>query len=322
VVVDMPDQALIALMGETGTGKTTFANRATNSEAFLVGTGLRSCTSEIQVSPPFLVDGHPVVLIDTPGFNDTVTDDADILKSISAFLAMVYEGEVKLAGVIYFHRVSDERWRRSDTRSLGWLKRICGESTLKNVVIVTNMWGNVTPETGAAREQQLAAEFVKPVLDRGAQLHRHYDTTESTHQIIQSILKNHRAPLQVQLELIDEKREFDRTTVGKEINREVDESTRKLGGQIEELQDALMTVKGREKETRSQLEAEIAELRAKIDKLTNWSRSMNVDFERFKAEAFERFGFLLTPAGVGVGVGAFGVSYLIMWCLGLSCTVC
>jgi len=66
-----------------------FVNRATNSEAFLVGSGLHSCTSEIQVSPQFLVGGHPVVLIDTPGFNDTVTDDADVLKNISAFLATV-----------------------------------------------------------------------------------------------------------------------------------------------------------------------------------------------------------------------------------------
>jgi len=313
VVVDMPDQALIALMGETGSGKTTFANRAMNSEAFLVGKNLRSCTSEIQVSPPFLVDGHPVVLIDTPGFNDTVMDDADILKSISAFLAMVYEGKVKLAGVIYFHRVSDERWRGSDTRSIAWLKRICGEATLRNVVIVTNMWGNVTPETGAAREQQLAAEFVKPILDRGAQLHRHHDTTESAHQIIQAILKNHRAPLQVQQELVDEKRKFDRTTVGREINREVDESTKELAGRIEELQDALKTVRGREKETRSRREAEIAELRVKIDKLTNESRNMNTDYERMKAEAANRFGFLLKPVGVGVGISFLVVG--AVWCL-------
>ena len=66
-------------------------NRATDSEAFVVGNGLRSCTSEIQLSPRFFVDGHPVVLIDTPGFNDTVMDDADVLRDISAFLAETYD---------------------------------------------------------------------------------------------------------------------------------------------------------------------------------------------------------------------------------------
>ena len=188
-----------------------------------------------------------------------------------------YENEVKLAGVIYFHRISDERWRRSDARSFGWLKRICGEPTLRNVVLATNMWGNVDPEIGAARERQLSAEFVKPALDRGARLYRHYDTTESTHQIIRAILDNHREALQVQRELVDEKRVFSRTTVGEEITREVDKSARKLEQEIDELQKALETVRGREKETKSQLEAEIAELRETIRGLTNESRDMNLD---------------------------------------------
>lgn len=300
-----------------------FVNRATESDAFLVGSGLRSCTTEIQVSPQFLIDDRPVILIDTPGFNDTVTDDADVLKNISAFLAMVsatytstfdvadprsrYEHEVNLAGVIYFHRISDERWRRSDTRSFGWLKRICGESTLRNVMLATNMWGNVEPEIGAAREQQLAAEFVKPALDKGARLRRHHDTTESAHQIIREILDNRREPLQVQRELIDERREFDQTTVGEEITREADESKRKLEREIAGLRNALETARGREKETRTQLEAEIAELRAAIKRLTEGSRNMNTDYKVRKKKTEGRFSFLWVAAGIGILAIVFGV---------------
>jgi len=296
----MTDRAFIALMGETGSGKTTFVNRATESDVFLVGNGLRSCTTEIQVSSQFLVDGRPVILIDTPGFNDTVTDDADVLKSISAFLAMVYQHEVNLAGVIYFHRISDERWRRSDTRSFGWLKRICGESTLRNVALATNMWGNVEPGVGADRERELAAEFVKPALDKGARLHRHYDTTESAHQIIRAILDNRREPLQVQRELIDERREFDRTTVGEEITREVDESKRRLEQEIAELRLELATARGRE-ETRTQLEAEIAELRKTIKRLTDGSKNMNTDYNEKKRKTERTFSSLwVVAAGVGI----------------------
>ena len=122
---------------------------------------------------------------------------------------------------------------------------------MRNVVLTTNMWGDVTPEIGAARERQLTAEFVKPALERGAQLHRHYDTTESAHQIIREILNNHRTqtPLQVQRELVDEGREFDRTTVGEEINREVNERAKKL----EELPSELRKVRHRGKDTGQQL---------------------------------------------------------------------
>lgn len=35
----------------------------------------------------FNLDGHRVVLIDTPGFDDTVRSDTEVLAMIAAFLA-------------------------------------------------------------------------------------------------------------------------------------------------------------------------------------------------------------------------------------------
>ena len=217
---------------------------------------------------------------------------------------------MKLAGVIYFHRISDERWRRSNTRSFGWLKRICGEQTLRNVVLTTNMWGNVDPEVGATRERQLAEEFVKAALNEGAQLLRHQNTTESAHDIIRVILKHRRAALQVQQELVDEKREFDRTTVGEELNREAEESTRRLGQQVEKLQAALKEVKGRESETRLQLEAEITRLREEIKRLTDGSKNMNGDYKHKKAEA-NKLWTSLGYAAAGVGITSILLTVLL-----------
>ena len=51
-----------------------------------VGEDLRSCTSEIQESREFILDGRRVVLIDIPGFDDTHKGDTDVLKSIAVFL--------------------------------------------------------------------------------------------------------------------------------------------------------------------------------------------------------------------------------------------
>ena len=51
-----------------------------------VGEDLGSCTSEIQESNEFNLDGRRVVLIDTPGFDDTHKSDTDVLKSIAEFL--------------------------------------------------------------------------------------------------------------------------------------------------------------------------------------------------------------------------------------------
>ena len=63
-----------------------FINLASGS-SLRVGMGLESSTTEVKRADKFTLDGKPVILIDTPGFDDTTKSDADILKLIAAFLA-------------------------------------------------------------------------------------------------------------------------------------------------------------------------------------------------------------------------------------------
>ena len=182
-------------------------------------------------------------------------------------------------------------------------------------MLMTNMWDQVDPGVGAVREQELAAEFVKPALDNGAKLLRHYNTTESAHVIIRAILDNRRTALQVQQELVDERREFDRTTVGEEINREVEESTTRLRQRVGGLQDALARVRNREEETRMRLEAEIAGLRDQIRRHTEGVRDMNADYEGRRARAETRWAPLWRwSAGISISSVLF---YALWYCLRL-----
>jgi len=48
---------------------------------------LESCTTEVQRANLFTLDGRGVVLVDTPGFDDTSRSDTEVLKMIAAFLA-------------------------------------------------------------------------------------------------------------------------------------------------------------------------------------------------------------------------------------------
>lgn len=47
---------------------------------------LESCTPEVQLANEFTLDGRQVLLIDTPGFDDTTKSDTEILKNIATFL--------------------------------------------------------------------------------------------------------------------------------------------------------------------------------------------------------------------------------------------
>lgn len=48
---------------------------------------LKSCTETVAATQPFHVDGRKVVLVDTPGFDDTTKTDSEILKLIADFLS-------------------------------------------------------------------------------------------------------------------------------------------------------------------------------------------------------------------------------------------
>jgi len=63
-------------------------------------------------------------------------------------------------------------------------------------VIVTNMWGEVDPRVGKAREAELMRDDVlfKPAIDEGVQIARNDNTVTSAQNIIRLILNNHPLP--------------------------------------------------------------------------------------------------------------------------------
>ena len=60
-----------------------------------------------------------------------------------------------LAGVLYFHRISDFKMDRISMMNFKMFRKFCGESALRNVTVVTNMWERVVLQVGEAREAEL-----------------------------------------------------------------------------------------------------------------------------------------------------------------------
>ena len=56
----------------------------------LVGHDISSCTSKVQyavIDNPPPLEGHRVIIVDTPSFDDTYEDDVEILRRIAVWLA-------------------------------------------------------------------------------------------------------------------------------------------------------------------------------------------------------------------------------------------
>ncbi|KAJ7928822.1 P-loop containing nucleoside triphosphate hydrolase protein [Mycena leptocephala] len=282
----------IAVTGPTGTGKTTLTNLLSGSN-LRVGKGLRSCTSTIQVAPVFELDGQSIMLIDTPGFDDTSRSDTEILTEIAAFLAKTYEQGTKLAGLIYMHRISDMRMGGISTRTIRMFRKLCGDDALKNVVIVTSMWGDSESEreVGAAREAELASdeEFFKLALDKGARLLRHYNNASSAQTILRSVIENQPRVLQIQDELVTQKKDLSRTAAGEELNREIGEQIKQHKEAMVKLQEELKeAIREKDEESKKELERETKKLQAEMTRLQNNSKEMVSDYYKQKAELERR----------------------------------
>ena len=134
-----------------------------------------------------------------------------------------YKRGRKLTGILYFHPISDFRMDWISTINFKMFQELCGESTLQNAVIVTNMWGGVDLQVGEAREAELMREdvFFKPILDKGARIARNENTVTSAQNIIRLVLGNRPRPLRIQRELIDERKGVSATSASKELHREI-----------------------------------------------------------------------------------------------------
>ena len=186
------------------------------------------------------------------------------------------------------HRISDKRFTGIAGRNFKMFRELCGDTTLKNVVLVTNMWSEVSPEVGEFREDELSNRFFKPAIDKGAQMVRHHNTAQSAHDIIRLIMKNRPVVLQIQRELVDEHKDIGDTAAGEAINKELNEQMRRHQAEMKVVQEEMeQALKEKDEETRRELEEETRKLQEQMNKIKQDSEGMasNYAAEKGRMEA-------------------------------------
>ncbi|CAE6352818.1 unnamed protein product [Rhizoctonia solani] len=278
---------LIALFGATGVGKSTFANDASGGDLG-VGRGLNSRTRTVQKSPTFQIDGRSVVLLDTPGFDDEEISDVGTLKQIAGYLSSNYgQGQI-LSGIIYLHRITDNRMGGANARTFNLFRKMCGTETLRNVIIATNMWSNPPTDVQEMREQQLQNNFFREALDGGARMFRRdAQGRESAHRILRQLVGQAPLPLRIDVETVVEKKALHETDAGKavevrlleRINRQeeaIKEARRELEqAHLDEARNAANLQEEVEREQR-----EMDELKAQIDSLRQGMEEERREYRR------------------------------------------
>ena len=199
-----------------------------------------------------------------------------------------YEEGSKLSGIIYLHRISDKRSTTSPSQNLTIVRALCGDAASMNIVPVSNMWNEVSPEVGEERENGLSRGVFKPVLDSGGQMARHHNTVQSAHDIIRRIAENDPVVLQIQRELVDERKDITNTAAGESINQKLNRQIGKHQTGLESIRrDMERAVMWRARETAPELRDKKRGLQERMKEITRDLEGMSSNYaaEKERMEA-------------------------------------
>ncbi|KAG8697380.1 hypothetical protein FRC08_006567 [Ceratobasidium sp. 394] len=241
---------------------------------------MESCTKQAQLTDLFVVDQKPVIIVDFPGFDDTLMSNADLLAHIVGFLVFLHKSKVKITGMLYLHPISHNRFQGSDARNFHLFREICGPSAFQNVVFVTTMWSKPPAHREESREQWLRDSELafRDILGAGAQLARHTDETrESALRILRLVLNKNPVVPHVSCQSVDEGKHLEETDAGKALGREFQDHIRKTREEIEQLKaqqnEAQEKLRGelqgaihKAEQERKDLEAKLKTMQEKHDK--------------------------------------------------------
>ncbi|KAF5359523.1 hypothetical protein D9756_003493 [Leucocoprinus leucothites] len=282
------DDIIVAFMGPTGSGKSFFVDLLANQRGRRAGHTLASVTSDIEaVRVPFPANpNRDIVLVDTPGFDDTTRSDMEILNMISEWLKKTYERDVKLSGLVYLHRITDNRMAGSPFKNLRMFGELCGDLMMTRVVLVTTMWEKVSQQVGIGREKELKDQFWKHLIVKGSNVDRlETANSEAAWRVVQKLVERQLEKevseiVLLQEELVEQGIKLNETGAGKVLYTDIQ---KQLAEQKEAMASLLAQLdKSRDPDLTRQLKKEHERIKKEFAKTFDES-------ETLKSSLFKRF---------------------------------
>jgi hypothetical protein len=100
-----------------------------------------------------------------------------------------YKREIKLAGILYFHRITDNRMAGTPLKNFRIFEKLCGKHALSNIILTTTMWDKIDDATGQEREKELRGQYWKSMIELGSTTVRYRNTRDSAWEILGKILR-------------------------------------------------------------------------------------------------------------------------------------
>ncbi|KIM49766.1 hypothetical protein M413DRAFT_115814 [Hebeloma cylindrosporum] len=216
------DDLVIVFIGQTGSGKSHIIDTLLGQTGQRTGSSLASSTKKLSAIrlKKHEVHGDRLIFVDTPGFDDTLKSDKEGPAVVIDWIRN--NPNITLAGTVYSHKINVNRMGATSNRSLRRMSDLCPDK--KKVALVTTMWDQISRrEDGLKREESLNDTYWKPLLDKGATVHRFENNSQSAWSIINGILGQGSQELEDRLrDWEDFGKDLNRITAEGELSRNID----------------------------------------------------------------------------------------------------
>ncbi|KAK1252186.1 hypothetical protein MKX08_003373 [Trichoderma sp. CBMAI-0020] len=297
------DAVVIALMGGTGAGKSTFISLLTDQDVG-IGHNLQSCTTKVGVYNFNYKDRHIVYLLDTPGFDDTSRPDSEILQETAFYLAALYAQKIQLAGIIYLHRITDTRVSGSSLKNIRILQNICGSDAFDRVVLATTMWSTLDSmegghEIGLQRCEELRyPEFWGEMIQKKSIMKEHDGSAASALSIISELIdREGGAVLNIQKQMVDQNLSLNETDAGRYLQKDLLEARERHEKEIAELKKNIaQAIAEKDAEAVDMFKQEKEAVESRVETLQSNSNQLKLSLSQIAAR--EQTNFLSRVSGL------------------------
>ncbi|KAF2110120.1 P-loop containing nucleoside triphosphate hydrolase protein [Lophiotrema nucula] len=263
----MESDVVIAVMGMTGVGKSSFIKNITNSPDIVIGHGLASETNEVK-GYDVTHSSKRYTLVDTPGFDDSFESDESITRMILEWLQQSYQAGTRLNGIIYIHSIAQPRLQGSAIDNICMIRKLCGDGAFGQVVLATTFWNEIDEEIGIGRECELVNNqlYWGRMVKLGSKVKRLHNNRVSALETLSTIAANTEVTLQAQTEMVDQGMTPGQTAAAQFVRsgrrmREIwEEESRKQEQRRREMQEEL----GRKQSRLEMINKEAAEERKRL----------------------------------------------------------
>ncbi|KAK6348272.1 hypothetical protein TWF718_006079 [Orbilia javanica] len=286
-----PSSPIIAIMGETGAGKSSFiralGGRDDRGAYPAVGHNLNSTTKKVEWYSA-VAGSKGFYILDTPGFDDSYMSDFEILEGLTKELATIYSNSRPLTGIIYVHDVSKEKMGGTSHKSLRTFQKLVGERSMENVVLVTTHWRTFFNGDQVKREDELRKTFWASMIGRGSKILRHDGSRKSAIRITEQILSRKPVVVKIVDEMVNQKMAFYQTDAGGVVQEGLRELEGKLDSNVVALNDEITQLKKEKKDAEDAAEDRMKRLEGQW-KTSSEKERRNIEAQmgRLQAEGAE-----------------------------------